>query len=80
MVVEHVQFYISNHYHQKMKWNFVYCNYLFRYYRSRLNILSHFCIQRGQVFLEVLKYFVPIVNDHIVYQMKMFGNTKLFRY
>ena len=67
MVVELFQFHFGNHYHQKMRRNFVYCNCLVRYYRSRLNILSYFCIQQGQVILEVLMYFVPIVNDHIVY-------------
>ena len=67
MVVEIVQFYFDNHYHQKIRRNFVYCNCLSRYYRSRLNILSYFCIQQVQVFLEVLLYLVPSVNDHIVY-------------
>ena len=67
MFVELVQFYFDNHYQQKVRKNLVYCNCLIRYYRSRLNILEYFCIQQGQVFLEVLMYFVPIVNDHIVY-------------
>ena len=40
MVVEFVQFYFDNHYHQKMRRNFVYCNCLIRYYRSRLYIFG----------------------------------------
>ena len=67
MVVELVQFFFGSPFQQKMRRNFVYGNCLVRYYRLRLNILSNFCIQQGQEFLEVLMYFVPSVNDHIVY-------------